>query len=43
MLRDNISVYSENHRVVEAGRDYWKSSGPTALLRRGHLLLVALQ
>jgi len=32
---------SENHRVDEVGRDLWSSSGPTLLLKHGHLELVA--
>lgn len=37
--RDNISMYLENHRMIEAGRDSWKSPGPAAVLKRGHVLL----
>ena len=43
VFRVVISVYSENHRMVEAGRDYWKLSCPTPLLKQGHLLLMVLQ
>ena len=28
---------SQNHRMVEAERDLWRSSGPTLLLKQGHL------
>ena len=30
-----------NHRLVEVGQDLWTSSGPTPLLRQGHLEPVA--
>jgi len=32
---------SQNHRTVEIGRDHCRSSGPTDLLKRDHLQLVA--
>lgn len=32
---------SENHRLVEVGRDLWRPSAPTPLLQQGHLQLVA--
>jgi len=32
---------SQNGRMVEAGRDLWRSSRPTPLLKQGHLELVA--
>jgi len=35
------TVYLQNHRVVEIGRGLWRLSGPTALLRQGHLGQVA--
>ena len=35
-----IIMYSI-HRMVEVGRDLWRSSGPTSLLKQGHLKLVA--
>ena len=28
---------SQNHRKAEVGKDLWRSSGPTPLLRQGHL------
>ena len=28
---------AQNHRIVEVGRDLWRSSGPTTLLKQGHL------
>lgn len=31
----------QNCRKVEVGRDFWKSSGPTFLLKKGHLEQVA--
>lgn len=31
----------QNHRLVEAGRDFWRSSGPSPLLQQGCLELVA--
>ena len=31
----------QNHRVVEVGRDLWRSSVPTPLLKQGHLEPVA--
>lgn len=43
MLRVIVSVDSENHRMLGAGRNYWKSSCPTDLLKQGHLLLVVLR
>ena len=30
-----------DHRMVEVGRDLWRSSGPTPLLKHGHLEPVA--
>lgn len=27
---------SQNHRIVEAGREFWRPSGPAPLLRQGH-------
>ena len=34
-------MQSQNHRMVEVGRHFWRSSGPNPLLKQGHLLLVA--
>lgn len=31
---------SQNHRMVEAGRDLWRPSGPILLLKQGQLELV---
>ena len=31
----------KNHRMAEVRRDLWRSSGPTLLLKQGHLELVA--
>jgi len=31
----------ENHRMGEIGRDLWMSSGPTPVLKQGHLELAA--
>ena len=30
-------LISQNHRMVEVGRDIWMSSSPTLLLKQGHL------
>lgn len=35
-----VCFLSQNHRMVEAGRELWKSSGPTALPRKGHQSFV---
>jgi len=32
---------SQNHRMIEVGRDLWQTRGPTPLLKQGHLELVA--
>jgi len=32
---------SQNHKIVEVGRDLWRSPGPNPLLKQGHLELVA--
>lgn len=32
---------SQNHKMVEVGRDSWKSSDPTPLLKQGHLKQLA--
>jgi len=32
---------AQNHRIVEVGRDLQSSSGPTSLLKQGHLKLVS--
>uniref|UniRef100_A0A8B9Q4U4 Transmembrane protein 19 n=1 Tax=Apteryx owenii TaxID=8824 RepID=A0A8B9Q4U4_APTOW len=34
-------AHSQNHRTVEFGRDLWRSSSPTLLLKQGHLEHVA--
>jgi len=31
------STEPHNHRAAEVGRDLWMSSGPTPLLKQGHL------
>jgi len=31
----------QNHSMVDIGRDLWRSFGPTALLKQGHLEQVA--
>lgn len=31
---------AQNTRVVEVGRDFWKSFGPNPLLRQDHLEMV---
>ena len=31
----------QNHRVLEVGRDFWRSSGLASLLKQGHLQLSA--
>ena len=38
-----VTLYSHclNHRMVEVGRDLWRSSGPNPLLKQGHLEPVA--
>jgi len=36
-----IQQNSQNHRMVEVGRGFWRSSGPNPLLKQGHLELVA--
>ena len=42
LLRCLLSCFeSQNHRMVEVGRDLWRSSGPTPVLKQGHLELVA--
>lgn len=34
----NICLFfSQNHRMHEAWRDHWRSSGPTSLVKKGHL------
>ena len=33
--------FSQNHRMAEVRRHLWRSSGPTPLLRQGHLQPVA--
>ena len=32
---------SRNHRIIEVGSDLWRSLGPTPLLKKGYLKLVA--
>jgi len=32
----NFLFSSQNHRMVEVGRDLWRSSGPTPLLKLDH-------
>jgi len=32
-----MSEYAQNHRLTEVGRDLWRSSGPTPLIKQGHL------
>lgn len=36
-----ISELSQNHCMVEAGRYLWRASGPTPMLKQGHLERVA--
>lgn len=33
--------YPHNHRMIKAGRDLWRSSGPTPLLKQEHLEQIA--
>lgn len=33
-------LFSQNHRMVEAGSDLWRSPDPTSLLKQGHLGLA---
>ena len=42
-VRDKQPVLptSQNHRLAEVGRDVWRSSGLTPLLKQGHLEMVA--
>lgn len=30
-----------NHRIIEVGRDLWRSSGPNPLLKQGHAEPIA--
>ena len=41
ILKVRCFSVSQNHRRVEVGRDIWKSSGPTPLLKQDHLEPVA--
>jgi len=34
-------LWLHNHRMAEVGREHWRSSGPTLLLKQGHPQLVA--
>lgn len=33
----NKRIFTQNHRIVEVGRDLWMSSSPNPLLKQGHL------
>uniref|UniRef100_A0A8B9PTS4 Tectonin beta-propeller repeat containing 2 n=1 Tax=Apteryx owenii TaxID=8824 RepID=A0A8B9PTS4_APTOW len=33
----SLNNQSQNHRIAEVGRDLWRSSSPTPLLKQGHL------
>ncbi|XP_068796880.1 tumor necrosis factor receptor superfamily member 13C isoform X2 [Struthio camelus] len=40
LYKDNTTVpltESQNHRMVEVGRDLWRTSSPTPLLKQGHI------
>jgi len=37
------SRISQNHRRVEVGRDLWRASGPTSLIKQGHHLELVVQ
>lgn len=39
-MRSMVSVL-QNHHLVEVGRDHCKPSGPTPLLKQGHLESLA--
>jgi len=40
-LNKYTELLLQNHRMVKAGRDLWRSSGPTPLLSQCHLEPVA--
>lgn len=41
MLTRKFTGLKQNHRMIEVGMDFWRSSGPSLLLKQDHLEMVA--